>query len=1306
MVSDSQQLATEEYEQLIQLQASILGASMGSGSAKDVVAQICRLTEPLLPQSLATVLLRNGDGKLDVFAAPNVPSKVQSRLSGLQPGPETGSCANAVWVREPVYVADTMTDPRWKQLRSLAVDFGIMACWSIPIRNRDGQIIGTFALSSFVHRSPSRFHKNILETVAVAVSMVLEHHHLRRQIRLDDKALESISEGVLITGADQNTLHLNAAFTRITGYSLEDFLGQNCNILQGSHTAAKTVAAIRTALSHGESFQGEILNYRKNGTPFWNELSINPVHNTAREITHFVSVQRDVTETRRLRIYTSAAINIQQDLLSLNDPQAVYQHVVDAVLLQTEVIAAWVLVPKAWTKELSVIAVSANEPDLRRAIEQLRPSVDPGNFPYGNMVPSRAFREKITIGPIEPDQSMAMRAIQQQHMPLCVIRSVMAFPIFVGDDLEPSAVLAVNGDSPDYFTPDLQRLLGQLVASIGLTLTQLRHHQDMMAKNAYIQQMLSEISGHNERLLMLIEAIPDAIFLKDSEGRWQFINEPAKQMLQLHDIPWQGKTERELADLQPAFRATYEECLASDEKAWQAGHLLIDEETVVDEEGQLTLIETRKVPMFGADGQCKGLVIIGRDITERKQAEEKLHLAANVFTHAREGIMITNADGTIIDVNDGFTRITGYNREEVLGQNPRILVAACQGKEFYAPMKHDLAKNGHWHGEIWAQRKNREVYAEMLTISAVHDVHGNIRQYVGLFTDISTFKEYERQLEYIAHHDTLTNLPNRVLLADRLQQGMAQAHRHGQWLAVAYLDLDGFKTINDNYGHEVGDQLLMTIATRMKPTLREGETLARLGGDEFVAVLLDLDDIETSTPILARLLAAAAQPVYINGTRLQVSASIGVTFYPQEEEVGADQLLRQADQAMYQAKLAGKNRYHVFNVKQDRGIRGHHESLERIRRALTEREFVLYYQPKVNMRTGTVIGAEAMIRWQHPGKGLLLPAAFLPIIENHPLFLELGEWVIDTALAQIDIWHAAGLNIPVSVNVGAYQLQQADFVERLQALLAMHPNIGPGDLELEVLETSALQDLSRISQIIEDCRGIGVSFALDDFGTGYSSLTYLKHLRVDLLKIDQSFVRDMLSDPDDMAILDGVISLAAAFRCKVIAEGVETVEHGEILLQLGCELAQGYGIARLMPAHEFPGWSAAWRPDPAWADRPAMSRNNLPLLFAGVEHRAWTTAIENFLMGKRNTAPLALEPHQCHFGIWLNDEGMALQDLQPAFLAIEQLHHRVHALALDLLELQARGRNTKALARLSELHDLRDALLQQLKEVIRVVQKP
>jgi len=574
---------------------------------------------------------------------------------------------------------------------------------------------------------------------------------------------------------------------------------------------------------------------------------------------------------------------------------------------------------------------------------------------------------------------------------------------------------------------------------------------------------------------------------------------------------------------------------------------------------------------------------INADITVLKLAEEKVKLAANVFTHARESIVITDNTGTIIDVNDTFTATTGYNREEVIGQTPRIFKSERQSPEFYTDMWQILLKEGYWSGEVWNRRKNGEVYAEMKTISAVRDEHGITTHYVALANDITLMKAHQEQLERIAHYDVLTNLPNRSLLADRLSQAMLQCDRHKQSLAVVFLDLDGFKAINDSHGHDVGDELLIALSLRMKEALREGDSLARIGGDEFIAVLTDLDKTEDCESVLERLLLAASEPATINDIVLNISASIGVTLYPQDN-VDADLLIRHADQAMYVAKESGKNCYHLFDTAQDDAIKIQRESLEAIRSALDNHQFVLHYQPKVNMRTGTVVGVEALIRWQHPARGLLNPIEFLPVIENNPMNIEIGEWVIETALIQLSQWQLMGLNNPlnISVNIAAVQLQQPDFTDRLATLLAAHRDVEPRYLELEVLETSAIDDVQHASTIMNDCMALGVKFTLDDFGTGYSSLTYLRRLPASLIKIDQTFIRDMLIDTDDLAIIEGVIALAKSFKRDVIAEGVETIEHGTALLQLGCELAQGYGIARPMPASDIPAWVNGWKPDVTW----------------------------------------------------------------------------------------------------------------------------
>ncbi len=693
-----------------------------------------------------------------------------------------------------------------------------------------------------------------------------------------------------------------------------------------------------------------------------------------------------------------------------------------------------------------------------------------------------------------------------------------------------------------------------------------------------------------------------------------------------------------------------------------------------------------------------------RQVLIEHQRAEALRLqqvnAAMVFSHTSEGIVITDAAANILDVNNAFTLITGYSRDEVLGKNPSLLSSGRQDQAYYANMWQDLRLHGHWRGEIWNRHKDGEVFAELLTISAVADSQGQVRQYVALFSNITASKLLQDRLENLAHFDALTQLPNRILLADRLQQAMYQGQRRGSQVAVVFIDLDGFKAINDIHGHDVGDQLLIAVSQRMRLVLRDGDTLSRQGGDEFVAVMVDLPNAATCTPLLQRLLDAASAPVHAGTRVVQVSASMGVTFFPQPQEMDGDQLLRQADQAMYQAKQSGKNRYHFFDTEHDRSVRCHHESLERIRLALDAREFILLYQPKVNMRTGVVIGAEALIRWRHPERGLLAPADFLPLIADHPMAIDVGEWVLDTALAQIEDWKRAGLALPVSVNIDAIHLAQTDFVERLQRRLAAHPAVAADDLELEVLETSALQDVDHVSSLILACHEIGIGFALDDFGTGYSSLTYLKRLPAGLLKIDQSFVRNMLDDPDDLAILDGVLGLAGAFRRQTIAEGVETLAHGEILLQFGCQRAQGYAIARPMPAEDMPAWLETWHAPSSWLNQAPISRDDRPILFALVEHRAWIIKVVSFVRGERETAPPLHHAH-CRVGQWLNAEARLRTESCSAIEALETMHIEIHELASELIRFKLDGQIEAAIARLAELDRLRDRMQAQFLEMMQ-----
>jgi len=704
----------------------------------------------------------------------------------------------------------------------------------------------------------------------------------------------------------------------------------------------------------------------------------------------------------------------------------------------------------------------------------------------------------------------------------------------------------------------------------------------------------------------------------------------------------------------------------------------------------------------------RSLARANRELGERYAAqlavEKQLTLHATAFRSAHDGITLTDASGNILDVNPAFSRITGWERSEVIGRNPRVLKSGRHDLEFYQAMWKSINETDSWRGEIWNRNKYGEIYPELLSISAVRDADGNLTNYVAVFSDIGRLKAQESQLTQMAYYDSLTELPNRTLLADRLVQGIAQTRRADALMAICYLDLDGFKPVNDTWGHGAGDMVLVEIANRLRQMVRGGDTVARLGGDEFVMLLLGFSSEAECFEAIRRLLIRIAQPLTVLPESVSVSASIGVTLFPHDNE-DPDTLLRHADQAMYRAKQAGKNCFQVFDAEQDRHTRSRRDHVNRIRQALDDHEFVIHYQPKVNMRQGKVIGAEALIRWNHPERGILAPSEFLPLINDDVMIKLVGDWVIEAVLGQLQAWHAAGLDLTVSVNVASKQLQAPEFVEKLKAALFVHPEVAHL-LEMEILETAALEDVAKTSRVIDECRALGVRFSLDDFGTGYSSLTYLKRLPAEIIKIDQSFVREILSDYNNLVIVQGVISLAGAFQREIIAEGVESAEHGRLLLQLNCDHAQGYGIAKPMPADMVVDWVREWRPDPMWQAISDLHWDaaDYPMLIAEIQLRNWVSQIvyasnEGLAASCRSID----DPAASEFGAWYYGDHQHDYESHPVFAEIDGPYRRLHRIAGQIDQRWREGRIQESRALVPELLAARDATLALLLQLQRAV---
>ena len=555
------------------------------------------------------------------------------------------------------------------------------------------------------------------------------------------------------------------------------------------------------------------------------------------------------------------------------------------------------------------------------------------------------------------------------------------------------------------------------------------------------------------------------------------------------------------------------------------------------------------------------------EIAERELAEEKLRLSAKVFDNTVEGVIITDAEQHILAVNRAFTRVTGYDEEEMKGSTPRLLKSGRHDHMFYEEMWRSLNENGQWIGEIWNRRKNGEVYPERLTIGAVKDPGGAIKHYVGVFSDITDIKRSQERLDFLAHHDPLTNLPNRLLFNHRLQHSIGLARRNSRQLAVLFIDLDHFKNVNDTLGHDLGDELLKTVAASLGGQIRKSDTLARIGGDEFILLLDSVETPRYAAAIAEKFLHILSRTVNISGYDITISASIGIAFFPGDGE-DAITLVKNADTAMYFAKTQGRNAYHFYSPKMSDYARErlHLEGL--LRRAIERDELLLHYQPKLDLATGALTGVEALVRWNSPELGMVSPLRFIPIAEDIGFISTLGEWVLRTACRQIIAWEAAGFHLPsMAVNLSVRQMDRGDIVDTVTRVL-QETGLQPSRLELEVTESAIMKNDQALEQL-DSLRALGIELSVDDFGTGYSSLSYLRRLRVQKLKIDRSFITDVTSEPSREAIVRAVIAMAKALGLKVIAEGIETEVEAEFLRSEGCHQGQGYLFSRPLPPEDL-----------------------------------------------------------------------------------------------------------------------------------------
>ena len=573
-------------------------------------------------------------------------------------------------------------------------------------------------------------------------------------------------------------------------------------------------------------------------------------------------------------------------------------------------------------------------------------------------------------------------------------------------------------------------------------------------------------------------------------------------------------------------------------------------------------------PLKNNEKQVVSLIMAFFDTTERKQTEEKLRLGAAVFEHALEGVLVTDSNNTIVAVNDAFLNITGYDSDELIGKNPKVLQSGMHGKDFYKEFWRSIKSRGYWKGEVWDRKKSGEVFPALQTISVIKRDDGSISNYISIMSDITKLKESQDRLDYLAFHDPLTGLPNRILFNDRLTQSIEKSKRDSTKLAVLFIDLDRFKNINDTLGHAVGDKILEEVAQRLSSNVRKIDTVARLGGDEFILILEGVEHSEDVGYFVNKLFRVFKHPFYVENHELHLSSSIGISMYPADGE-NVETLVKNADAAMYRAKDQGRNGFCFFTEELSKNAFEKLTLEANLRKAISLDQFSLYYQPQYLIESGELVSAEALIRWNHPEMGNIPPDRFIPLAEETGLILQIGEWVVYESCRQLREWRSTDYDLGhVAINVSSLQIQRGDIINNILDATSLY-KLQLSDIAIEVTESVIMENTDEAITVLRDLKDLGVTIAIDDFGTGYSSLGYLKRLPVDILKIDRNFIKDVDENTEDYAIAKAILSLAEILQLDVIAEGVEKESHLVFLKRHECKLAQGYYFSYPLPAEKF-----------------------------------------------------------------------------------------------------------------------------------------
>jgi diguanylate cyclase (GGDEF)-like protein/PAS domain S-box-containing protein len=1054
---------------------------------------------------------------------------------------------------------------------------------------------------------------------------------------LQAAALEATANAVVITDQTGTVIWVNSAFEKLTGYIAASIVGQSTCVLKSGQNSQSLYEDMWQTILGGRVWRGELINRRKDGSLYDEEMTITPLLNRTGVITHYVAIKLDISDRKRSdvqRYMLAQAIENSSELMATTDPESRITFANRALIHALGYSEEKELIGKNIATTMS----PNNDPELFSEIfkstmegggwrgECLYLRADGTDYPISlstNIVKDPAGRIIGTLGIAQDitERKRAEKELKNSESKHRALFEDSADAHLLTDDKGfvacNSALLQMFGYSskaeimalhPADLSPPNQpdgtpsrALANQQVAiaylkgsnrfewlhrrkdgrafpaEVSLTALTLNGRPALLGTVLDISER-KKMEGRFRQLANIVECSDDAIISKSLDGTIQTWNLGAERLYEYSAAEAIGKP------ISIIFLDGQQ-----DESSAILGKIKQDEtvkhfETIRKTQGGKQIhIDLTVSPTKDATGRITGASTIARDITERVRTDERLRLWSQVLDQSGEGIFICDSQERILIVNKAFQELTGFSSDDALGKTPRILRSGRQDRTFYTDMWKSVSETGAWRGEMWNRRKSGELYAEWLSISAIYGHKGEVTHYIGIFSDITARKQDAEKMSHLAHYDALTDLPNRVLLMDRLNQLTKGAERRKSKVALVFIDLDRFKDVNDSLGHQAGDLLLQTVAKRFSSVMRAEDTLARIGGDEFVAIFQGIHDGQDASIIAKELFTCVAEPVALSGHEVTVTASMGISVYPDDATDGQE-MIRNADAAMYQAKGAGRNAYQFYTSDLNQRALEMLSMESGLRRAIERQEFVLYYQPQVDIASGSVVGAEALIRWNHPELGLVMPGKFISIAEERGLIVPIGNWTIDEAARQAAIWQNEGTPIRIAVNVSAVQFRQKDFVEQLANKIQKY-GIAPAQLELELTERIIMRDAKTTIDILEKLHKMGVQLSIDDFGTGYSSLNYLRQFPIDKIKIDQSFVKDENAGH----IVKAVIGLARGFNLKVIAEGVETKEQLELLRERGCDEVQGFLFSPALPPDEFEKLARDWKLSISTISDPATS---------------------------------------------------------------------------------------------------------------------